>query len=123
MCLTFCVSQGCSSLRRVIKVDGEYEECFFLFEYLFAIASAFEHREVWGAVAAPVGSYIWERNLRNPPFIFDVTDKELSLQRESWGPFKAGIFDGTLEEFLVFKQQVDESIKNVIRNHYSSISI
>ena len=108
---------------RIIKVSWEYEESFFIFEYLFALASAAAHREVWGAVAAPVGSYIWERNLRNPPYIFDVADKELEVQRDSWPPFKAGIFDGSFDEFLVFKKQVDESIKKLITGHYPSVSI
>lgn len=109
-------------LGRIIKVNFEYEESFFIFEYLFALASAAAHKEVWGAVAAPVGSYIWERNLLNPPYIFDVVDKELGVQRDSWPPFKGGIFDGTFDEFLLFKKQVDESIKKLIASHYPSVS-
>jgi hypothetical protein len=108
-------------LRLVIKIDGEYAEDFFLFEYLFALASALAHKEVWGASAAPTGSYIWEQNLRTPPYIYEVADKELKSQGDSWPPFKAGIFDGTFEEFLTFKQEVDESIKKEIRLHYPGI--
>ncbi len=110
-------------LARIIKVSWEYEESFFIFEYLFALASAAAHKDVWGAVAAPVGSYIWERNLLNPPYIFDVVDKELEIQRDSWPPFRTGIFDGSFDEFLVFKKQVDESIKKLITNHFPSVSL
>jgi hypothetical protein len=108
-------------LRLVIKVDGEYEELFYLFEYLFALASAQTHKEVWGTATAPTGSYVWERNLRNPPHIWEAVDKELERQGDSWPPFKSGIFDGTFEEFLVFKNEVDESIKREIRLLYGGI--
>jgi hypothetical protein len=108
-------------LRPVIKVNGEYEETFFLFEYLFALASALAHKKVWNAAAAPTGSYIWEQNLRNPPYIWNVIDEELKSQGDSWPPFKAGIFDGTFEQFLAFKEEVDESIKKTIRLHYPGI--
>lgn len=48
-------------LRLVIKVDAEYAELFYLFEYLFALASAQAHKEVWGVAVAPTGSYVWEK--------------------------------------------------------------
>ncbi|MFN7927699.1 MAG: hypothetical protein U0Y68_07095 [Blastocatellia bacterium] len=105
-------------LRQVIKVEGEYEEHFFRFEYLFALASAFANQK-WGiGVYAPVGSYMWEQQLRYPPYIFEVTDQELSQQNELWPPFKEGIFDGKFEEFQQLKKQADESIKNLITKCY-----
>lgn len=105
-------------LRPVIRTDAEYEECFLRFEYLFALASAFASGEYGWGIAAPVGSYIWEQNLRRPPYIFDVTDRELDRQKESWPPFKAGIFDGAFEDFLLSKRQADDSIKKQISRHY-----
>lgn len=111
-------------LRPVIKIDAEYEECFYRFEYLFALASAFAEEEYGlSGVAAPVGSYIWEQNLRHQPYIFEATDKELSHQKELWPPFKAGIFDGTFDDFLHYKKQADESIKKIIRVHYSGLNL
>lgn len=111
-------------LRRVIKIDLVYEECFFLFEYLFALASAFANDEYGiSGIAAPVGSYVWERNLMRPPYIFEVTDKELNRQKDSWPPFKAGIFDGTFDEFLLYKKQADESIKRLIGRYYPSVNV
>src|SRR6185503_20571036 len=65
-------------LKRVIKLDSEYEEAFLRFEYLFGLASAFANKKFGlGGVYAPVGSYMWERNLRRPPYIYDVTNDEL----------------------------------------------
>jgi hypothetical protein len=49
-----------------------------------------------------------------------VTDEELRKEKEAWPPFKAGIFEGTFEEFLELKRQVDEDIKNRTARFYLS---
>ena len=104
--------------EKALLIDAEYEECFFQFEYLFALASAFANQK-WGlGTNVPVGSYIWEQNLQHPPYIFNVTDEELKKQRELWPPFKAGIFDGSFDDFLLFKTKADESMKKVINQYY-----
>ena len=98
-------------LKRVIKVESQYEESFLRFEYLFAIASAIANGRYGVGVYAPVGSYMWERNLRKEPYIYEVTDEELRKEKEEWPPFKAGIFEGTFEEFLELKREADENMK------------
>ena len=110
-------------LKRVIRVDAEYDETFLLFEYLLALVSAQAHEEVWENAVAPDGSYLWESNLRQPPYVFEITDKELQRQGASWPWFQAGIFDGSFDEFLEFKKKVDESIVRDIRHSYSGIAI
>jgi hypothetical protein len=106
-------------LKRVIKLQSEYEEAFLRFEYLFGLASAFANEKYGlGGVCAPVGSYMWERNIRRPPHIYDVTDEELRKDKQAWPPFKAGIFDGTYDEFLELKRQADESIKKTTARYY-----
>ncbi|HEX5701880.1 MAG TPA: serine/threonine-protein kinase [Pyrinomonadaceae bacterium] len=110
-------------LKRVIRVDAEYDETFLLFEYLLALVSAQAHEQVWENAVAPDGSYLWESNLRQRPYVFEITDNELQRQGESWPWFKAGIFAGSFAEFLEFKKKVDESIKRDIRHKYSAIAL
>jgi hypothetical protein len=105
-------------IKRVIKLDSEYEETFLRFEYLFGLASAFASKKFGLGVYAPVGSYMWERNLRRPPYIYDVTNDELRKEGEEWPPFKAGLFDGSFDDFLLLKSQVDENIKETIARFY-----
>lgn len=105
-------------LKRVIKLESQYEESFLRFEYLFGLASAIANGEYGVGVYAPVGSYMWERNLRRKPYIYEITDEELRKEGESWPPFKAGIYSGSYEEFLRLKSQVDESIKGTISLFY-----
>jgi nucleoside phosphorylase len=103
-------------LKRVLLSDDFYKESFVRFEYLFALASAAESNEQGFGIAAPVGSYAWTEQVRDPTqHITKETDHEVAKMKEDWLPLKAGLFDGSLADFIAFKKEADERIlKNVI---------
>jgi hypothetical protein len=116
------------SLRSIILNDDAYEDVFLRFEYLFALASAADHKRKWGATAVPVGSYIWERFLRKAfasrsPYIHRETSEELARMGGEWPPLRAGVYDGPPDKFKEFKEEADASLLNVISQFYPGLSI
>jgi hypothetical protein len=70
-----------------------YEVAFDRFELIYALQHAYERKlegkDVWG----PVGRFGWKRQVINELV------EEVDRQGSSWGPLKAGLFGGSLDEF------------------------
>lgn len=106
-------------LQTVIVNTQAYEEAFYRFEYLFALASAIESQKIWGDYYVPVGSYAWESYLRDigstgNQFVTKQTDYEIEQFGEKWQPFQAGMFGTSWENFLEIKKSADENLVKVV---------
>lgn len=115
-------------LRAVILNDDAYEEAFLRFEYLFALASAADHKNKGVGAAVPTGSYIWEKFIRksfarHSPYIHRETSEEVARMGDEWPPLRTGLYDGPLDEFKEFKEEADTSLLSVIRQFYPDLSL
>lgn len=88
-------------LEDLLFLGRKYEQCFDEFEVLMALDFAHATQYGWG----PPGRFAWKHSSRlrsDSPYkrLVDVA----SAQGDKWEPFRAGLFNGSLEEF---KKQAD----------------
>jgi hypothetical protein len=115
------------SLQTVIVNDYSYKEAFYLFEYLFALASASELGKIGLGYNVPVGSYVWETYLMDidsigEKFVTKQTDIEIAQLGEKWKPFQAGIFGDSWKDFLELKKNADESLIKIVQQFFPMIN-
>jgi hypothetical protein len=108
-----------NSLKELIPDDREYVDYFVRFEYFFALSVAASNRDLFGSVAVPVGTYMWEPQLRHPRHhVINETNMEIERAGADWPPISDSLFDGPLEGFQRFKREADERIVSLINDDY-----
>ncbi len=108
------------SLGSVVHTEDEFLDCFTRFEYLFALSSL---KKGIGIIR---GSYMWESEIHRKyrqsysrDLVPSSNDINAEIERDGadWLPFKRGLFSGTWDEFLDFKNKADEKISEQAKNH------
>lgn len=110
------------ALGSVVHTGDEFLDAFTRFEYLFALDSLAKGNGII------LGSYMWEsefyRKLRrsHSQFLATVIETNLEIERDGadWLPFKSGVFSGSWENFLSFKQTADEKLSERAREYIIS---
>ncbi len=97
-------------LKEFLPQDLRYERCFDRFEYLLALVCADLHerqgRNIWG----PLGRYSWRDRGYPENHVSAEIESEATTLGEDWPPFKAGLFDGSVERLLWIKEPWDKRI-------------
>ena len=98
-------------LREYIPGEDEYRAAFDRFEYLFALVHADTNR--WGRNPGwwgPAGDFASRRLLAGGDRIRHVIGTEIETEGPNWGPLKAGLFGGSLEQAKTAKAKFDAFI-------------
>lgn len=102
------------TLRDLLPRDAEYTRCFDRFEVLLALVAGDLNARLTHYFLYPAGSFIWRdirRDGTNKGIIADLYS-EIESAGDVWPGFRAGLFDGKLEQFQVTKSQFDEELKH-----------
>jgi hypothetical protein len=102
------------TLRDLLPRDAEYTQCFDRFEVLLALIAGDLNKRITHYFLYPVGSFIW-RDMRTDDTKRGVISNlysEIESAGEEWPGFKAGLFDGKIEQFQAIKSEFDEELKN-----------
>lgn len=110
-------------LQTVIVNEQAYEEAFYRFEYLFALASSIEAQKIYGDYYVPVGSYTWESYIMDlystgTKFVTKQTNQEIEQLGEKWLPFQSGIFGTSWTTFLEIKKKADERLEKLVEQKF-----
>ncbi len=91
-------------LRELLPEEEEYQFYFDKFEYLFVLLHYHLHRYQFP------GRFWWKENSRNT--ISNLLTQEAEKERENWGLFKTGLFQGDLNRFNSLKRKLNSKIEN-----------
>ncbi|HXV43045.1 MAG TPA: hypothetical protein VEC96_08270, partial [Anaerolineae bacterium] len=65
-------------------------------------------------IAGPVGSFGWRyRRLPAAQTLMGEIQSEIAIAGENWPPLKFGLFNGSVDRFLIVKTAFDEWLKKV----------
>jgi hypothetical protein len=96
-------------LREFLPSDVEYQTAFDRFEYLFGLVYADMNRKQVrdGAWWGPVGCFAWRRHVFGGERAIEAIKEEIETEGANWGPLKAGLFGGSLEQVKAAKEKFD----------------
>ncbi|MBI3849991.1 MAG: SIR2 family protein [Verrucomicrobia bacterium] len=95
-------------LREYLPGEEEYQTAFDRFEYLFGLIHADKNRrEVQNGWWGPVGRFAWRGQRFGGDRATNTIQAEIEAQGSNWGPLKAGLFGGSLEQAKQAKAKFD----------------
>ena len=103
-------------LREYLPGEEEYQTAFDQFEYLFGLVHAdMNRREVQSGWWGPAGCFAWRGRYFGGDRATKAIEAEIEAEGSNWGPLKAGLFGGSLEQAKNAKAKFDAFIGNTCR--------
>jgi len=96
-------------LRPFLPRDEDYQGAFDRFEYFLGLIHAdltrYETEHGWWG---PVGCFGWRgRRYSQESSVSNKISAEMEASGSDWGPLKAGLFGGSIEQAMIAKQKFD----------------
>lgn len=97
------------TLEDILLLGRSYEPLFDDFEVLLALVYSDLTDQGWG----PPGRFGWKYRRGYGESPFDRLIEEATKEGKDWGPFRAGLFQGSSERFLKEVEAYKEQLKNL----------
>jgi hypothetical protein len=86
-------------LREYLPGDEDYQASFDRVEYLLGLVYAdLNRREYQEGWIGPYGRFAWRGRDYGELYLPEVVEKEMAAEGADWGPVKAGLFGGSIEQ-------------------------
>lgn len=93
-------------LKDAVLLGDDYEDFFDRLEIIFAFQAVHSHDRILSGYGwLPPGRFEWKYSRRPDSSPLKQLCNEASQKKETWGPIKAGFFDGSYERFDTIVQE------------------
>ncbi|WP_134091376.1 SIR2 family protein [Olivibacter sp. XZL3] len=92
---------------------ADFTEAFDLFEYLLALNHVYLIGKKFGFYSAPYGEFKWRSPLRNGNTLTSEFLASAKVEKESWLPLKAGMFDKSFSKFEEVHNDLQEYLAKI----------
>lgn len=93
-------------LEDLLFLGRSYESLFDKFEVISAIEYAYVNKTDWG----PTGRFGWKHHRGGESSPYNMVLEEVKKEGENWSPFKASLFNGSLDTFIESAEKIKTNI-------------